>query len=132
MNESQLRIIVKALVDIRKENKELLREIRNLKKEIEENFTDIISENKKPIGKSVEVASKKKVNLFTNNNSPLASIFSDLAPIEDSETPVSILDEQVSNDDDAVSRVMNKIHNTDYRRVLNVMENASANKFLRK
>lgn len=129
MNESQIKVIVQTLIELRKENRKLLEEIREIK-------STLLNENsvvKTEFGANRALLSDKvktQNNPFKESKSPLASILSDFSPFTDEdETPKSILDESVSISNDPVSRVMNKIKTTDYKRVLDIMEKSSNNHF---
>lgn len=129
MNESQLKVIVQTLIELRKENRKLLEEIREIKNTL---LTErSITKKEYDINRPVVVDNvKKKINPFIESKSPLASILGEFSPFtEEDEQTKSILDEQIIDSDDPVARVMNKIKNTDHKKVLQMMENASTNKF---
>lgn len=129
MNESQLKVIVQTLIELRKENRKLLEEIRELKSTLlnENNVAKNEYGANRPI---VTETIKNKSNPFIESKSPLASILSEFSPFtEEDEHTKSILDEQIVDSNDPVARVMNKIKNTDHKKVLQMMENASTNKF---
>jgi len=73
---------------------------------------------------------KPKQKLFKNSKSPIASIFEDVTPFnENSEDVESVLDymndPKLTRSNDAVSKVLNTLQNTDFRKKLQIMENSA-------
>jgi hypothetical protein len=129
MNESQLKTLVKSILEMKRENAKILSEIREIKSELR----NLLNENAKsvPISPQTKLVPKKGNGSGSpfSKSSYLSEIFQEITPFEEDENNVkSILDENFTNADDPVARVMNKIQNTDFKRVLDVMERTSSNK----
>jgi hypothetical protein len=55
----------------------------------------------------------------------LQGIFEDVTPFDDDEPVESILDYKTNHDSDPVSKVLNKLQTTDFRKTLQVMEQSA-------
>lgn len=76
---------------------------------------------------------QKKNTLFNTKKSPLSNVFEDIVPFdEEGKNVESVLDymdnPRLSESNDPVAKVLNKLQNTDFKRTLEVMEQ-SANRF---
>jgi len=76
---------------------------------------------------------QKKTPVFNTKKSPLMNVFEDVVPFdEEGENVESVLDymdnPRLSESNDPVAKVLNKLQNTDFKRTLEVMEQ-SANRF---
>lgn len=76
---------------------------------------------------------QKKPPLFNTKKSPLSNVFEDIVPFdEEGHNVESVLDymenPKLSESNDPVAKVLNKLQNTDFKRTLEVMEQ-SANRF---
>lgn len=76
---------------------------------------------------------QKKNPVFNTKKSPLLNVFEDIVPFdEEGENIESVLDymgnPKLSESNDPVAKVLNKLQNTDFKRTLEVMEQ-SANRF---
>lgn len=72
---------------------------------------------------------KHNNNVFDSKKNPMFSIFEDITPFGDEPEVESILDLK-SNSNDAASKILNKLQNTDFKRTLQIMEqSANRNNF---
>lgn len=131
MKEAQLKTLVKAILDLRNENRNLLKEVRELKSSmnilLEQVSGNVLKENR-PKNAPSSTLNNRNTAVFPNNPN-LRSVFDGIVPFDDvDESTRSILDENINNVDDPVARVLDKIKNTDHRRVLQIMESTSQNR----
>lgn len=96
------------------------------KNSLDFSINDILSE----FSEGYEPAPPKKT-LFKNSKSPIASIFEELTPFNESsdEDVESVLDyvndPKMTRSNDAVTKVLNTLQNTDFRKKLQIMENSA-------
>lgn len=134
MEDRQFKAIAKLLLELKSNSIELKKEVRALKRQINEsvnipptklNSSKTLTETVKPEPVKTTESHPAKT-LMQNSKSPLAEIFSDLTPFDENETPVSILDESVNlADNDPGTTILNKIKNTDYRKFMAAMEKST-------
>jgi hypothetical protein len=124
----QIAKLVQAIVEreVQKNTKPLLSEIKRLNSKI-----SVINEStgaKKGITSDSisDILSDVRKSESAPKSSYLNSIFEDITPFDDaSEETESILDYKLSNSNDPVSKVINKLQTTDFKRTLQLMERSA-------
>ncbi len=114
--------------EVQKNTKPLLSEIKRLNSKI-----SLLNESNLP----KKTITKDSINnilsdVQKNENRPkstyLQGIFEDVTPFDDeSEQTESILDYKVTNASDPVSKVLNKLQTTDFKKTLKIMEQSANN-----
>lgn len=126
----QLAKLVQMIVEreVQKSTKPLLSEIKRLNSKI--SLLTESAQSSKPILKNkdsvkdifseIQTNSKPKVSGF------LQDIFEDVTPFdEEGENTESILDYKIQEGSDPVSRVLNKLQTTDFKKTLQIMEQSA-------
>ncbi len=143
----QISKLIKILIEheIANAQKPLLQEIKRLQNSVN-SMNKLLTENK-PISKQkssdfsindiledidVKPKQQKQNSLFKNSKSPIASIFEELTPFnestsaEDVESVLDYVDDpKMAKSNDAVAKVLNTLQNTDFRKKLQIMENSA-------
>ncbi len=125
----QIAKLVQIIVEreVQKSTKPLLSEIKRLNSKI-----SVLSEShqsSKPV-LSVSDSVKDVISEVKRSDKPktagyLQGIFEDVTPFDDDEPVESILDYKTNHDSDPVSKVLNKLQTTDFRKTLQVMEQSA-------
>lgn len=126
----QIAKLVQIIVEreVQKSTKPLLSEIKKLNSQIillseSKAAKKPVSNNKNVIG---DIFSELKTNEKPQTGGYLQGIFEDITPFDEDESAAeSILDYKISEGSDPVSKVLNKLQTTDFKKTLQIMEQSA-------
>jgi hypothetical protein len=124
----QIAKLVQAIVEreVQKNTKPLLSEIKRLNSKI--SLLNESNQSKKRVASDpiTDILSDVRKSEGSPKSTYLQGIFEDVKPFDDeSEEAESILDYKITNTNDPVSKVLNKLQTTDFKKTLQLMERSA-------